>query len=230
MELAEAMRTSGAVRAYTGTPVPDEVLARVLDNARFAPSGGNTQPWTVLVVRDQALRTQLRDLVQQGWREYAAQVRAGVRPFAPSEDGRWHGPVVDLAAAAETPAPNPFVDTIDQAPVLLVLVARLTALAVMDVDAGRQSIVGGASIYPFAQNVLLAARAEGLGAVLTTFLARRAARAEELLRVPPGHAIAAVIVLGYPAKRATRLRREPVSAFTRFDTFDGPAFEVPPAG
>jgi nitroreductase len=227
MELREAMRTSGAVRAFTDEPVPDGVLARVLDEARFAPSGGNTQPWTVIVLRDPALRRAIRDLVVLGWREYRAQVKAGVRPFAPGPDGRWGGPAIDLAEAAVTPSPNPFVDQLDEVPALLVVCARLTSLAVMDVELERQSIVGGASVYPFAQNLLLAARAEGLGGVLTTFLVRREPAAAKLLAIPADHAIAAVVALGYPQRRATKLTRRPVEQFTRVDTFDGPAFAGP---
>ncbi|MBL7500219.1 nitroreductase family protein [Frankia sp. CNm7] len=224
MDLREAMRTSGAVREFTGEPVPDEVLDRVLDHARFAPSGGNIQPWTVIILRDPVIRQGIRDLSVLGWREYWAQVAAGARPFAPGPDGRWHGPVIDLAEAAATPVPMEFIDKLDEAPTLLVLCARLTALAVMDVDLDRQSIIGGGSIYPFAQNVLLAARAEGLGGTLTTFLARREPAAAALLGIPADHAIAGVIALGYPQRRATRLTRRPVEEFARLDTFGGPAF------
>jgi len=230
MDLREAMRTSGAVRRFTDTPVPDEVLARVLDDARFAPSGGNQQPWTVLVLRDPQLRRKVRDLAVLGWREYTAQVRAGVRPFAPGLDGRWHGAAVDLDEAAATPAPSPFIDGLDQVPVLLVLVARLTALAVTDIELERTSIVGGASIYPFAQNLLLAARAQGLGGTLTTIVVRREPAAAELLGIPPGHAIAAVLALGYPEWRATRLKRRAVEDFARVDTFDGQPFPGPSPG
>jgi nitroreductase len=126
-----------------------------------------------------------------------------------------------------TPSPNPFVDQLDEVPALLVVCARLTSLAVMDVELERQSIVGGASVYPFAQNLLLAARAEGLGGVLTTFLVRREPAAAKLLAIPADHAIAAVVALGYPQRRATKLTRRPVEQFTRVDTFDGPAFAGP---
>ncbi|MBL7491150.1 nitroreductase family protein [Frankia sp. AgB1.9] len=227
MELREAMRTAGAVRRFTDTPVPDEVLARVLDDARFAPSGGNAQPWTVLVLRDPEIRRQVRDLAVLGWREYTAQAKAGVRPFAPGPDGRWHGAAVDLGEAAATPAPMSFVDELDEAPVLLVLVARLTALAVMDIELERTSIVGGGSIYPFAQNILLAARGEGLGGTMTTFLVRREPVAATLLGIPADHAIAGVLALGYPQQRATKLRRRPVAEFAHVDTFDGPPFPAP---
>lgn len=83
----ELMRTMGAVRDFADRPVPDAVLHDILDHARFAPSGGNQQPWHVIIVDDPAVKLAIRELVQLGWREYAAHVRAGVRPFAPGSTG-----------------------------------------------------------------------------------------------------------------------------------------------
>jgi nitroreductase len=224
VELDEAMRTTGAVREFRPEPVPDDVVHRVLDVARFAPSGANIQPWTVLVLTDPGVRARIRDLARLGWREYVAHVRAGLRPFAPGPDGRWHGPGVDLDEARRTDAPSAFVDGLDTAPVLLVVLARLTALAVTDVDADRQSIAGGASIYPFVQNILLAARDVGLGGTMATFLARQEPAVKEVLGIPDDHAVAALIALGWPARQVRRLRRREVAEFTRIDGFDGPAF------
>lgn len=224
MELTEAMRTSGAVRTFADEPVADEVLGRILDSARFAPSGGNQQPWVVLVLTDPRLRAEVTGLARIGYREYAAQQRAGLRPFAPGPDGRWHGPGVDLDEARRTDAPAAFVDNLGLAPVLLVILARLTALAVMDVDADRQSIVGGASVYPFVQNILLAARGEGLGGALTTFVVRQEPAVRQLLAIPADHGIAALVALGRPVRQVTRLRRHEVPEFTRVNTWAGPPF------
>lgn len=224
MELYEAMRTTPATRAFTDEPVPDDVLYRMLDRARFAPSGGNRQGWRVIVVRDPEKRRALRDCYALGWREYMAHVRAGVVPFAPTDHGRWTGPAVDLAAAREVPAPNDFGDHLDAVPVMLVLCADLGVLAVTDNGLDRQSIVGGASIYPFAWNLLLAARNEGLGGVITTVLCREEPAAKALLGVPEGFAIAALIAIGHPQQAVRRLRRRPVSAFAWVDAFGGEPF------
>lgn len=226
MELRDVLRTNGAVREFTDEPVADHVLADLLDDARFAPSGGNRQGWTVIVVRDPALRRRIRDLSVLGWREYVAHVRAGVVPFSPGDDGRWTGAPVDLAAARDTPAPAPFVDDLHLVPVMLVIAVDLRALAVTDVDLDRQSIVGGGSIYPFVHNILLAARDRDLGGVLTTFLCRQEPAAREVLGLPGHVGIAAVLALGHPERRATKLTRRPVDEFTRIDRYDGEPFTV----
>jgi nitroreductase len=227
MDLSDAMRTTGAVRRFVDEPVPDEVLFQIFDTARFAPSGGNRQGWRVILVRDPSVRERLQSLTREGYAEYAAYVAAGRVPFSPSEDGRWHGTPtgVDLA---DPPAPSEFIDTLASAPVLAVLAVDLRALAVTDVDLDRQSIVGGASIYPFAQNVLLAARNEGLGGVLTTFLCRREAPVASLLSIPaPPFAVAALIALGRPGHMPRKLTRRPVDAFVTIDRFDGEPFAQP---
>ncbi len=218
------MRTTPATRAFTDDPVPDDVLYRMLDHARFAPSGGNRQGWRVIVVRDPEKRRALRDLYTVGWREYMAHVRDGLVAFAPIDHGRWTGPAVDLAAARKTPAPNAFGDHLDTVPVMLVLCAELGVLAVTDNGLDRQSIVGGGSIYPFAWNLLLAARNEGLGGVMTTVLCREEPAAKALLGIPDGFAIAALIAIGHPRDEVRRLRRRPVSAFTWVDAFEGEPF------
>ncbi|HEU0088070.1 MAG TPA: nitroreductase family protein [Pseudonocardiaceae bacterium] len=228
MELYEVMRTTPATRAFTDEAVPDAVLHRILDHARFAPSGGNRQGWHVVVLRDPEIRHRIQELYVLGWREYLAQVDAGLVPFAPREQGRWTGPAVDLAAAREVPRPNQFADTLATVPVLLLLLADLGALACVDNGLDRQSIVGGGSIYPFGHNILLAARNEGLGGVLTSVLARQEPAVRELIAIPNGHAVAGLIALGHPERVVRKLRRRPVEEFTTIDRFDGPAFEPPP--
>jgi nitroreductase len=224
MDLDTAMRTTGAVRGFTDAPVDDETLARVLERARFAPSGGNRQPWRVMVIKDPTLRRQLRDLAVLGWREYVAFAEAGKVPFGPEPDGTPVRPTIDLAAAREQEKPAAFVDDLDQVPALLVIGAHLPSLAVLDWGLDRQSIFGGGSIYPFVQNLLLSARAEGLGGVMTTFLCRQEEAARPLLGLPPDVGIAAVVALGVPEKFPTKLTRKPVPEFATIDTIDGAAF------
>lgn len=218
------MRTTGAVRRFTNDSVSDHALHSILDHARFAPSGGNRQGWRVVVVKDADTRRALRDLYLLSWREYVAHVEADKVPFAPGADRHWREPAVDLEAARATPAPNSFADHLDTVPAMLVVAVDLTQLAVLDNGLDRQSIVGGGSIYPFCHNILLAARSEGLGGVLTTAICRQEDAVRDLLGIPDPWAVAALIALGKPVAPVTRLRRKSVEEFTAIDRFEGPAF------
>jgi nitroreductase len=227
MELASVMRTTPATRTFTAERVGDDVLYRILDHARFAPSGGNRQGWHVIVVKDAERRGRLQELVQVGWREYKAHGRVGKVAFAPGDD-RFSRAWVDLDEAAATEAPNPFADQLQNHPVLLVVCVELASLAVLDHGLPRQSIVAGASIYPFCHNVMLMARNEGLGGVMTTTVCRREPEVADLLGIPPTHAVASLIALGHPASAVTKLKRNPVESFAVFDDFRGQALTDAP--
>jgi nitroreductase len=227
MDLERALQTTGAVRNFSADPVPDEVVHRILDTARFAPSGGNRQAWRVILVKDPDIRRRLRELYLRGWYEYLAMGAAGLVPWAPITDRdaeRQARQEAGRLAAEAAERPGGFAEHLDLAPVLLVLLADLRALAAVDRDLDRYTMVGGASIYPFAWSILLAAHGAGLGGVITTMLVRSEDDVRDLLGVPPEWAIAATLALGYPAggKRPTRLRRTPVEGFTTLDRFDGP--------
>jgi nitroreductase len=233
VELSEVMRTTGAVREFTSDAVSPAVLYRVLDDARFATSGSNLQGWRVVVVEDVDTRRALRDLYRRGVREGFAYAQAGRRAFGLDEHGRWTGPLpgrdavidgADLDAIFTQTTVYQLAERVHEAPVLLVVCVELAALAVTDGNQPRASIAGGASIYPFAQNVLLAARNAGLGGVLTTALCAQEPGVRALLEVPDGYAVACLIVLGYPVRRVKRLARRPVEEFARVDRFTGPAF------
>jgi nitroreductase len=223
LSLAEALRTTGAVRDFTDRPVDDAVLARVLDTARFAPSGSNAQAWRVVVVKDHANRRRLRDCYLRGSRDYLALTAAGLRPWAPTND---RDAEARALATEKALAPGPFAEKFDETPVLLALFADLSMLAAIDRDANRYTFAAGASIYPFAWNVLLAGRDEGLGGVITTIAIREEAQVKTILGAPDPLALAAIIALGYPIRQPRRLRREPVSAFVTVDSIDGPEFAV----
>jgi nitroreductase len=225
MDLSDALRTTGSVRAFLDQPVSDEVLFEILDDARFAPSGGNRQAWRVIVVKDAARRRALRDLYLDGWHDYIAHVLAGLIPFSPlaSEEDR------TLAASKRDAAialskPDGFPETLEQVPVMLVICADLSALAATDRDLGRYQIAGGASIYPFVWSVLLAAHERGLGGVMTTIATRNEPAVREVLDIPTDQIVATIVALGHPADRVTNLKRRSVAEFTTTDTFDGERF------
>jgi nitroreductase len=230
VELVEALRTTGAVREYRDQDVSDAVLHRVLDTARFAPNGGNRQAWRVIVVKDPALKRAMRDVYLPGWYEYLAQAAAGLTPWAVVTDRELEDRAVAGAGDIERAAaagPGGFAEHFDQVPVMVVLVADLSKLATVDRDTDGYTMVGGASIYPFAWSLLLAAREEGLAGVMTTMVVRDAAAVKALLGVPDTALVAGVLALGYPVHQPTRLRRAPVEEFATIDRFDGPPLVGP---
>ena len=219
MDLLEALRGNPSIREFTDEPVTDAEVWAILDDARFAPSGGNRQPWRVAVVRDLSLRRQLADLCAPVWSEYLAIGATGHTPFASA------GPQPEVDDVG--PQPNPLLDRIEALPVVLVVAADLTSIAMMDKDLDRAALSGGASVYPFVHSILLAARARGLGGVMTTFLARAEPAARPLLDLPDDWAVASMVCLGHPVRRPTRLTRRTVPAFATVDRFSGPAFDAP---
>jgi nitroreductase len=207
-ELYEVMRCAPSTRRFTDEPVPRETLERVLDNARFAPSGGNRQGWRVIVVTDGETRRRLRELYAQPWREYTAGARELLeRGQAPRQ----------LQLADE------YANTFDRVPVHLVVCVSLDALAIVDRSLERPSIVGGASIYPFVQNILLGLRAEGLGAAFTTLLTPAEQAVRQLLGIPEGFALAGHISTGHRADPwPKQLRRGPVGDFAFRERYGNP--------
>ncbi len=225
MELTDAIRTTGSVRAFLDEPVSDKDLYAILDDARFAPSGGNRQAWRVIVVKDEPRRRALRDLYLDGWHDYVAHVLAGLVPFSPlASDQDRAAALSKREAAIAVSKPDGFPETLDRVPVMLVICADLGALAATDRDLDRYQIAGGASIFPFVWNILLAARARGLGGVMTTIATRNESGVRDVLDLPNDHIVASIVALGHPASRATKLTRRAVEEFTSIDTFDGDRF------
>src|ERR1039458_7629521 len=227
MDLREALRTTGAAREFDGTTIERSVIYDLLDTARFAPNGGNRQGWRVVVVDDPVRRRALRDAYLPGWYEYLAQAKAGLVAFAPVTDSAAEaatGARADEEARAAAQGPGGFAEPLDDAPVLLLLLADLRFVAALDRDASRYTLVGGASIYPFAWSILLAARDAGLGGVLTTMVARREDEIRALFSLEAHHCVAGLLALGRPVFQPTRLRRNAVESFATVDTADGEPF------
>jgi nitroreductase len=207
-QLYELMRCAPSTRRFTDEPVSNEVLERVLENARFAPSGGNRQGWRVIVVTDSDKRRRMRELYAEPWREYTA----GARELL--ESGQ---------APARLRRADEYAHTFDRVPVHLVICVQLEALAIVDRSLERPSIVGGASIYPFVQNILLGLRREGLGAAFTTLLTPAEDEVRELLGIPDGIALAGHISVGYRVDPwPKQLQRNPVSDFAFAESWGEP--------
>ena len=191
-DLYAVMQTTRAVRRLRPDPIPAEVLERVLKAATWGPSGGNRQPWRILAVRDAEAKSQMQQLYEAIWTPYAAAGRAALKGVPEASASR------SLRAFS---AGDYLAAHWHEAPVILVVCFDPRGLAVTDARLPRQSVVGGASIYPAVQNLLLACRAEGLGCVLTTLLCAEEAKIRVLLEIPEPWATAAFIPIGYPVGR-----------------------------
>jgi nitroreductase len=226
VELRSALRTTGAVREFDEREVDRATIAAILDDARFAPSGGNRQSWHVILVEDPERKRHLRDLYLDAWYDYVAHSLAGLVPFSPLASDADRARALEFRGRAEALSnPQGFAERLETVPALLVVTADLSVLAAVDRDLGRHTIAGGASVYPFVWQIILAARDRGLGGVMTTMATRHEGDLRELFGIPTTHVVAAVVVLGYPRTQPTRLRRRDVAEFTTIDAFDGSALE-----
>jgi nitroreductase len=223
MELYDVMHTTFSAREFTDDAVPDAVIYRILDHARFAPSGGNRQGWKVIVVRNPATRDALGKLIVPPLQRYAAQARAGEAPW-----NTVNPTALTQAQIAATLAPQSVIDKLTRAPVILLVFVDLAVVASFDAQLDRVGVISGASIYPFVWNILLAARNEGYGGTPTTFVGAAEPELQALLGVPAQMAFAAMIPLGRPVRQLTRLTRRPVDAFAVLERWDGAALLQPP--
>ena len=208
MKLEEVMRTTFAAREFLDEEIPDEAIERILDNARFAPSGGNQQPWKVIAVRDQATRDAFLEWMKPTFYSYVAQTLKGVKPFNPIEPCP-----VSAEELAAVEGNDDFIRQLCSAPLILLVLVDLSKVTALDTHLDRINLIAGGSIYPFAWNILLAARNEGYGGTMTTFLCAAEPQVKELLDIPDNYALCTMIPLGKPVKQLTRLKRNPVNHF-----------------
>jgi nitroreductase len=208
IDLFEAIYTTRAMRRVKPDPIPDDVLRAILDAAIRAPSGGNSQGWAFIVVRDPDLRAGLAAI-------YRPLIESLFTPDGP------YGRLVasdDPAVAART---KRMMDSalylgqhMQDAPVIVVPCLR---------TGGRATeLTSGASIFPAVQNLMLAARAFGVGSTLTTIHRRREAEVKALLGVPDDYDTAALIPLGYPRGRWGLAARTPVEEVAFGDRWGAP--------
>ena len=188
-DLYETMSTLRAVRRLRPDPIPPAVMDRVLQAACWAPTGGNQQPWRVVVVTDPAVKQQLKDIYQPEWSKYSEKFMANVAglPADQFEKCQRTGKAGDYLA-----------DNLQSAPAIMVFCANPAKMAITDAKLDRVAMVGGGSVCPAVQNLMLACVAEGLGCTLTTLHCLREQEVIEVLGVPDGWATVAMVPIGYP--------------------------------
>ena len=212
--LYDALSTLRAVRRLRPDPVPDDVLHRVLDAARFAPTGGNRQPWRMIVVRSPESKARLGELYAGVWDAYARSHRTLLEKAPEKTRDRQ-----EKMLRAGDHLSRHFAAT----PVLVVFCFNPREMAITDAKLDRPSVVGGGSVYPAVQHLLLACRAEGLGCVLTTLLCSVEDEVRSLLSIPDPWGTAAVVPIGYPVLRGHGpVSRRPLSKLAFDERFGTP--------
>jgi len=177
--------TTRALRRFRSDPVPDEVLFQLFDAAIRAPSGQNAQDWRFIIVRDRRVKERMQEWALQAWQRYAERF--------PDIDSLPRSQRLSLRSV-EHLARN-FSDV----PVV-VIVCGLR---------GRHTTPGG-SIFPAVQNMLLAARALGLGGSIFNLALGDRETLRQLLGIPESNEIFCALPLGYPSDRHGPVRRKPV--------------------
>ena len=223
MELTEAMRTTGACRWYKPDPVPDEVFHRAVEAARFAPQGGNRQAVRFVIVRDPEKKRKLGEWYLVPWREVYEAARAGMQSIS-TESGVEKSAQLGFSNVPKAlEEGNQFAERFGEHPTIVVVCVDPRETHPTDTELGRLSIVGGASVYPMAQNFLLALRDQGVATTFTTLLVAYESQVRELLGIPDEFITACHIVVGYPERDFPRkLRRRPVEEIAFVDTFGEP--------
>src|SRR5262249_29963102 len=181
-DLFEIIRTTRSMRRLKPDPVPNELIRKILEAGVCAPSGGNMQRWRFLVVRDPKGKETVKAYYKRAWDEQGApRYRSGEPAPRPSRE-RFERVLA---------APGPPAHQLHEAPVWIVPC----------LEGATPTRASGSSIYPAVQNMLLAARALGLGATLTTLYLQFEKEAEAAFGLPPDVHSYALLPIGYPMGR-----------------------------
>ena len=214
MELYDAMRTQRAVRRLRPDPIPADVLERVLTAATWAPTGGNVQPWRVIAVTDPVQKQALQKLYQPRWNAYIVNYRRRLETLSGADRAKSERTI----GAGDNLAAN-----LGNVPVIVVFCYNPGMMAITDAAQPRPSVVGGGSVYPSVQNLLLACRNEGLGCVLTTLLCMDEPAVKALLGMPGDWYTCAHVPIGYPAGGGYgKITRRPLAKMVFRDGWDRP--------
>ncbi len=206
--LYSILSTTRSIRRISDTPVDDATLERILQAAIWAPSGGNRQPWRIIAVRDRALKQKLGEIYAAEWAKY---VEMNMKRVEGMPENIVEATRTGLAVGTR------LAESLADVPVVVMFIHDPREVFVTDGNLGRTPVVGGASLYPAVQNLLLAARAEGLGGVLTTLISASEVKVRELLEIPEPWGVYAMVPLGHPMGKHGPLRRAPLSHMVKYD-------------
>jgi nitroreductase len=202
-DLFDIMTTTRSMRRLKGDPVPDDLIRKILEAGVAAPSGGNMQRWRFLVVKDAAVKKTVGAYYKRAWDEVVAP-RYGAGEPAPGTSPERFKRMLDAAQY--------LADHIHEAPVWIIPC----------MGGGTGTRTSGSSVYPAVQNMLLAARALGLGATLTTLYLNFEKEVEAALGLPSDVHSYALLPIGYPMGRFGPVRRVPLAEVVFEDRWGRP--------
>lgn len=210
--LFEAIHTARSLRRYHDTPVPDALITQVLDAAIRAPSGGNSQHWSFIVVRDPATRQRLGAIYRKAAEEVSAIYAARPRPTHLTE-AQYKSFLGSSAYLWEHmgDAPCILVPCLKRRDMPPREALPAAVAARWDIHQAYQERIRGSSIYPAVQNIILACRGLGLGTVLTTIASLYEDDLKETLGLPEDIDTFALMPMGYPIHHHGPVTRRPVS-------------------
>lgn len=197
--LLEAIYSQRAIRSFKPDPVPEDAVHKMIEAATKAPSGANRQPWKFLVIRDADTKQRIGDFYKQSWdAAYGGQASP-----PPTIQPHVRASAADLA------------ENMARVPLLI--------LVCLEHDGSPSAMGRGSSIYPAVQNMLLTARALGLGSVITTLHKRYEVEIKALLGIPENVETAALLPIGYPTDDVGYgpTRRAPVEEVTYWERWGG---------
>ena len=197
MPLGEAMFTQRAIRRFKTDPIPADVMQDIMQAAIRAPNGGNTQQWHFIVVQDEVMRRKLGDLYHEAW--WAKRADAGI--MGPEDIPPGRHPMRSAMRLA---------NEIGDAPVMVLLCATAK---------GPQA---AGSVIPAAQNMLLAARAFGIGGTIATLHAVVEERVHELFGIPDTAQVVYCMPFGYPRGNFGPVTRLPLNEVCSYDRWGAP--------
>lgn len=204
-DVFDIMHTTRAMRRLKPDPVPDDLIVQILEAGIKAPNGGNNQTWHFVVVKDMAIKKAVQAIYKRAFDEIIGPRYASSPPPPGSDAGKYD---------RQHKAVEYLTDHYHEAPVWIV--------ACLNHGKGKPERMSGASIYPAVQNMLLAARALGLGSSLTTRHMFYADEADKALELPPGYVSYAILPIGYPMGNFGPLGRGDLKDFVSLDRVGTP--------
>ena len=203
----EIMYSTRAMRRLKPDPIPEETLKKIIDAGIRAPSGGNMQDWAFILVRETERKRFIRDYYWNTWQKLMGE--RGIPDDMPPPQQRMLNAAAHLAAH------------LDEAPVLLLACAKTEypPLAAMNHERANAAVIHG-TIYPAVQNILLACRALGVGATLTTIHCFFEEELKQRFDIPADMEVSALIPMGYPQGKFGPVSRAPVEDVIHWDAWE----------